>query len=284
MREKRHRYTGHGAPCVRRSHRPAQVARTHPPGRRRDSRNGNGNLRHTGPRGSVQATASLTLPGTFPQETPEQRPMTSLRPSEVLGCRSAAGISVLSAEGEGFEPSVDQKPTTVFETASKRPQCPLQLESASRGNAGENESRQPRLCDPSATERDTPARIGSGTLGRQSGVSADARVPQPRERESGRSSRSRDFPQDCLCSAWVVAARAVLLRIVRSGGLVLSFRNRPTASGAARPCQGQRNTPQTGLVSRQTGFVLVPGAAGPNVEGVAPIVHPSRSGERRRPV
>jgi hypothetical protein len=47
----------------------------------------------------------------------------------------------------------------------------------------------------------------------------------------------------------------------RRSGLValLSFRNRPTASGAARPCQGQRNTPQTGLVSRETGFVLVAG-------------------------
>ena len=124
MREKRHRYTGHDAPCVRRSHRPTQVARAHPPGRRGDSRNRNGNLRDAGPRGSVQATAGLTLPGTPPQETPEQRPMTSLRPSEVPGCRSTAGISVLSAEGEGFEPSVDRKAANGFRARSVQPGKP----------------------------------------------------------------------------------------------------------------------------------------------------------------
>jgi hypothetical protein len=78
------------------------TARAHLPGRQGHTRNGNGNRRSACPRRSAQATAGLNAPGTFPQERPKHRPMTSLRPSQATGFRSTAGIAVLFSGGGGI--------------------------------------------------------------------------------------------------------------------------------------------------------------------------------------
>jgi hypothetical protein len=148
----------------------------------------------------------------------------------------------------------------------------LQLESASRGNAGGNESRPPRLCDPSATERDSAARIGSGTLGRQSGITADARVPQPRDRESR---VFRHDPVNVTDGAWAARRQCQRCRIVRAAfvsrpgrrsgrrngeacfatrGVAVALGGRPVGTGSTQA------SPSPGLLAEDAGGLSAEGA------------------------
>jgi hypothetical protein len=134
MREKRHRSTGRSwCAVIRRPNGPEQVATAHPPDRRGDSRNGNGNRRYTCPRGSAQATAGLNAPDTFPQGRTKTRPMTSLRPSQATGFRSTAGITVLFSGGGGIRTLGRPKADNGFRDRAESRETPVGARSRRAG-------------------------------------------------------------------------------------------------------------------------------------------------------
>jgi hypothetical protein len=92
------------------------------------------------------------------------------------------------------------------------------------GECRGNESRPPRLCDPSATERDSAARIGSGTLGppiRDHRRRARAATTRKGKRGPAVAKRGRALLSSRSSSAWLrsrsscaVGTRPVVSRVI----------------------------------------------------------------------